>query len=733
MTKLLKNKHGYTLIETAIVLVIVGLLVGAMSSIYTVYSRHKEFDTTESVVKKASNALIAYANMYGRYPCPAQANIKRGQQGYGMELCAPNNDPTNPIPASGNCFEYNTALNTLTEGVCVEESTSAVTDKRILRGVLPFKALNLSEDETIDQYGSRLTYAVTYSMTNEDTFSIEPGKSGAIILVDDNDNVITKAAHFYVFSAGKDKAGAYTRGGVLSSPCPALPSKENENCDVSVGDGIYRNAQKSDKQGKDFYDDQGYYRAQLGVQEWEYVSDTSADIVNKTPGKLVIGAPPSVDLSTASKVEVKGDVYSDGGVVMADEICDPTAKHTDTRPECFRPEVIGGQLAENEGLKCPRDDPDGHGRYLVGIKHGRAICEDEIYSSCPNGTFVKEIKSDGTIVCTNPPKASCSSEEVEDCGEVKSLGVAVHGDCETLYFGTCYMKATPESDFVKEECVRHKRKYCCDDGKWKENYFSWWWYGTGNKRSCECRESFKTVDGDCGVGYTGNTKIIRKISCPSGKTSDYSSLSRDECVCDPGAIKDEKEYCSKGLTGKPKKRYIMRCPGGWEYQGPSPDSEPCVCPDNDDDVHSYDCPEGFEGTVTERKTWICPDGVGGTTAGYWSSVVKTNDCKCDDSYVETEQRGCPSGYTGQENWERKWICDDNSAGHFAEWKKVSDNCKIIPVHECTWQSTSDPTPVKEGKGKPLGHKCKCGKEFTQIGCYTGSGTSFQQYYTCECK
>jgi type II secretory pathway pseudopilin PulG len=736
MSNLLKKIKGYTLIETAMVLVVAGMMIGTLASVYTLYIKDKDHRETNAAVESATKALIAYASMYGKYPCPSQPNIGRGQPGHGMELCAPNNDILNPISAAGNCFEYSTSADTLTEGLCVEESTAPVTDKRILRGSIPFKALNIPENQTIDQYGYKISYAVTYSMTNKDTFSLQSGESGAVLLVDDNDNVITggtDGAHFYVFSSGKNGAGAYTREGILSSACPASPAQENENCDILSGDGIYRHALKSEREGSTFFDDQGSYYARLNIQHWEYLDENSDDIVHKLPGKLIIGAPIASDITTASKVDVSGAVYVDGGVLLSDQICDKTAGHADTNPACFTSEMIAGKTVDGKGLLCPRDDIDGVGQYMVGIQNGRVICEDEIYVSCAGGTFVKEIKTDGTVVCSAPPPASCPPMTLTLCGRDITVGTRIDGQYGYWISGTCYEMDTPTtSPLVAENCNMYGRRYKCSDGNW----ISQSWYR--NNYPCTCTEQYRTINnGQCIVGYTGTQVRTQKYRCPERNWVWYTPTSTEGCTCDPGAIDDRPYACPPGLIGQPKSRYVMDCSTEtWIYQGEV--GTACTCPWYEDIVNTLGCADGFSGEYEVNTKWVCPDGVGGPTAGFWDSVntITIDTCECDSSYFEYETDPCPAGEVGtiQMKYKREWICDSSSSGHFAPRTLEVNDCVPIAPPVCHWESNSTATATEQpiGNGR-LGDSCNCGVDTAPIGCYTGGSGSAQFYSACSCK
>lgn len=62
------NHHGFTLIEIAIVMVIIGLLTGAGMSLMSMLTKRKARNETVDYLKEVKGALISYANINGRLP-----------------------------------------------------------------------------------------------------------------------------------------------------------------------------------------------------------------------------------------------------------------------------------------------------------------------------------------------------------------------------------------------------------------------------------------------------------------------------------------------------------------------------------------------------------------------------------------------------------------------------------------------------------------------------------------
>jgi prepilin-type N-terminal cleavage/methylation domain-containing protein len=63
--------HGFTLIEMAVVLVVVSLLLGSLLVPLASQVEQRKIETTERTLDQAREALLAFAAARGRLPCPA--------------------------------------------------------------------------------------------------------------------------------------------------------------------------------------------------------------------------------------------------------------------------------------------------------------------------------------------------------------------------------------------------------------------------------------------------------------------------------------------------------------------------------------------------------------------------------------------------------------------------------------------------------------------------------------
>ena len=67
----LRRQRGFSLIEIAIVLVIVGLMIGGLVTPLTVQLEQRKVAETQKALDEAKEALTGYALRYGYLPCPA--------------------------------------------------------------------------------------------------------------------------------------------------------------------------------------------------------------------------------------------------------------------------------------------------------------------------------------------------------------------------------------------------------------------------------------------------------------------------------------------------------------------------------------------------------------------------------------------------------------------------------------------------------------------------------------
>jgi prepilin-type N-terminal cleavage/methylation domain-containing protein len=119
----MKRARGFSLLEMAVVLVIVGLLLGGLlGSVSGLQSRQRDA-STERQLEQMRDALVTFAAVNGRLPCPADPATPATTAGAGLERP--------PTPAG-----------------CAGGTT----------GVLPWATLGLPQ---ADAWGRRFTYRVT--------------------------------------------------------------------------------------------------------------------------------------------------------------------------------------------------------------------------------------------------------------------------------------------------------------------------------------------------------------------------------------------------------------------------------------------------------------------------------------------------------------------------------------------------------------------------------------------
>jgi len=127
-----RHTHGFTLLEMAVVLAIVALLLGSGLSLVSVQIEQQRIKDTQKTLGDAKEALIGYALINGRLPCPAAPATT------GVE---------NPA-GGGACTNFN-------------------------NGFLPAITLGLpgidSNGYLTDAWGNRIRYAVTAANTNAAT------------------------------------------------------------------------------------------------------------------------------------------------------------------------------------------------------------------------------------------------------------------------------------------------------------------------------------------------------------------------------------------------------------------------------------------------------------------------------------------------------------------------------------------------------------------------------------
>ena len=191
---------GFTLVEMAIVLVIVGLLLGGLLMPLSAQIEQRRIGETQKALEEIKEALIGFAVANGRLPCPAIATIASGAPNAGLEAC------------NGGTF-----------GNCTQCANTA--------GVFPWATLSVSET---DAWSWRFSYRVTNFFSQGITQPLGlgcipdtlPTKASFALCSPGDNNVcpsnagcpattIASTIPAIVVSHGKNGAGAYNTQGTL--------------------------------------------------------------------------------------------------------------------------------------------------------------------------------------------------------------------------------------------------------------------------------------------------------------------------------------------------------------------------------------------------------------------------------------------------------------------------------------------------------------------------------------
>lgn len=207
---------GFTLIEIAIVMVIMGLFMSSIFSLLAVYYKTNRHGVTRERLANAETALQAYFEVNGAYPCPASRTIKMPDPMYAR--------------APEKCYEpgKSSFLSTDDDSSLVVKGRA---DYRVRIGLLPFRSMGIPDAEALDGWGNAIQYAVTEVLTDANQYD---QRFGAIdVIAEDGKSrfVPPGTVQYVVFSSGADGMGGYTGGSLAQvSPCEQ-GLLESENCD----------------------------------------------------------------------------------------------------------------------------------------------------------------------------------------------------------------------------------------------------------------------------------------------------------------------------------------------------------------------------------------------------------------------------------------------------------------------------------------------------------------------
>lgn len=198
------SQRGFSLVELAIVLVIVALLSGGLMLGLSAQRDAAAYQEAQHQLDTAKEALLGFAISNGRLPCPAASNSVSGGANAGMEDCL------------------------------------IVTNSNQRHGVLPWATLGLPETDAWDR---RLTYFVSLKFStplapgslssfamNTGIYPDNAGTANVKLIATSTSNIATDLAAVVV-SHGRRGLGGYTTSGAMLA---GAAGDEAENADADL-------------------------------------------------------------------------------------------------------------------------------------------------------------------------------------------------------------------------------------------------------------------------------------------------------------------------------------------------------------------------------------------------------------------------------------------------------------------------------------------------------------------
>ncbi len=312
---------GFSLIEVSILLMILGILMVPFIRLLDLEMQDKIWSETSENPMVVRNALQKFALAYGRYPVPARRSASPGDADYGREF---------PIGSVATCSSTDTTVCRTTAGS--RDAVAPTGADPVLIGTVPFAALGLPYQFSVDGYGRKLTYAVTESQTDGTCPATSFDTCGAIKLVSKSGADHTNTGsnlHYAIVSHGPDGKGGFTLGGTMHDPC-AGPGFDVKNCDndavfnsnfemlpvINEAGVTQYNFSRSQylAEGVGYYDDYIEYAVMTTGDIWTRVA-ASPDMFNRNAGGHIrIGRPSGALLPAIPGVP--GSPSSDQGALV---------------------------------------------------------------------------------------------------------------------------------------------------------------------------------------------------------------------------------------------------------------------------------------------------------------------------------------------------------------------------------------------------------------------------------
>lgn len=219
--------RGFSLIEMAIVLVVIGLLLGGGILAVAPVLESTNRSETDGKLDRIGDALTLYVIQNGCLPCPADGDLAIGTAGAGQSQ-TDNGGGAVVFYTSGCADEAGGS------GASCRVLTSSITEPD---DVVPWETLGMSEADAVDAWGNRIRYSLTRGLSQASSM-VRSGSSYPAGTVDISDagstvSAITTEAAYVLVSHGPDGSNARAaQTGATRADKYNSPNQQENSIDV---------------------------------------------------------------------------------------------------------------------------------------------------------------------------------------------------------------------------------------------------------------------------------------------------------------------------------------------------------------------------------------------------------------------------------------------------------------------------------------------------------------------
>lgn len=405
---------GFTVIELAIVIIIVGIMMIPAILLYEQSLYAKRLRHTQESVALTTSEISRYSSLTAFYPCPSDRSLNKNDPLYGRRFDGKAASDTCDISllglSPGQC--------TPSGGICLvpgaRDANGDGTPDPVIIGGVPYLTMAEQDRKVIessiitDGWGSQLTYAVSANLTTRRNDS-ETLNNGVINAIDEhghNTAGINANGHYTIISHGPDRKGAFDANGVRAVACAAAgTSNDWENCDDTNATFV-QSISMTRASNNNYYDDYIIFARSTSNMLWDFYRNpdgtVTTDIMNLNSGNIGINTD-----NPEQKIDVNGDL---------------TLRHNDPPNPTARPNrygsVLTNEICNRDGTNCmdirslilagthQRIKCNTYNHVMRGIEQNEEICVNPVYvQPLPNqdcGTkWIRGFNSDGEVICTD--------------------------------------------------------------------------------------------------------------------------------------------------------------------------------------------------------------------------------------------------------------------------------------------------------------------------------------------